>query len=109
MLLQSFMCSFKQPVLWRYFSQISQRDGLDLVSNGELQAKQWLLCLVEIVGSAGLERAERIASLVFLIEKFLTFARSRKRMRTKFLRNHKAALDESGIRELPCIWTVRVE
>ena len=52
---------------------------------------------------------ESTALLVSLIAKFLAFACSLKRTRIKFLRNHRAALEESGIMELPWIWIVLVE
>ena len=92
------------------FPQLTHLDGFDLVSNNELQDRQELLDLVEIFGlEAREEKAVRIAAFVFLMEKFLAFAWSLKRTRMRFFRNQTAALEESGMIELPCIWIVLVE
>ena len=90
--------------------QLAHLDGFDLVSNKELQETQELLDLEGIFGpEARDDRVLRIASFVFLMEKFLAFAWSLNRTRIKFFRNQTAALEESGMVELPCIWIVLVE
>ena len=85
-------------------------EGFDLVSNSALQDWQELLDFVEIFEAEEREEeALRIAALVFLTKKFFTFACSLKRTRMKLFRNQRAALEESGMMELPWIWIVRVE
>ena len=54
--------------LCKKFPHLSQRVGLDLVSNKELQAEQALVCFAEIFGSRDSVEEERMLSLVFLME-----------------------------------------
>ena len=86
-------------------------EGFDLVSNSELQETQELLDLEDDnFGPDGWkEAALRICAFVFLIKKFFALACSLKRTRIKFSRNHRAALAEPGMMELPWICIVRVE
>ena len=97
--------------LWKTFPHLSQRLGAALYLNMELQAWQALVVLGVIF-----EEEEEdcfaiwwIASLVFLTANCLTLARSLNLMRTTFVWNQIAALEESGIFRLPWIWIVLVE
>ena len=98
----AFICSLRQPVLWRYFPQFEQQAGLALLSNCELHLKHSFPALDALLGRTDCEvEAWRIASFVFFIEKFLALACSLNLTITKFFRNHNADLEESGIMELP--------
>ena len=78
-------------------------DGLEVVLKLALHEKQTLVDPEgPLTSGEFFVNAFIMASLVLRMAKCLAFACSLNRTRIKWLTNHKGALEESGIKALPC-------